>query len=86
MEITINVPEQLGKQLQDYTAANDISVNELTTSYWQAIVENNYVDSVHQKEVRERLRAYRAGEVETVPLDTFMAEIDARIEKNELSR
>lgn len=78
MEITINVPEQLGKQLQDYTTANDISVNELTISYWQAIVEDSYVDSAHQKEVRERLRAYKAGEVEAIPFDTFMTEIDAR--------
>lgn len=86
MNITIDVPEQLVEQLQAYAMSRGISINELTTNYWQEIVQDQKIDSAHQHTVKTRLSAYNAGETEAIAFEKFMSEVEKRIEKHELSR
>lgn len=70
MNITINVPEQLGKRLQAYATAHDISVSELTTDYWQTIVQDDVDEAIVQELDRRRL-AYERGEAKMLSEDEF---------------
>lgn len=67
MEITINVPEPLAH----YADKHQTSVDELTTEFWQALLQENTSNPAHRAEIRRRLAAYDAGETESMSLEEF---------------